>query len=223
MIWTLPNTLTTLRLLAALLVPVMFLWFQRPWADAFALALFVGAALTDFLDGWIARAWRQESAFGRMLDPIADKAMVVIALMVLAALSGMDPLVVLPATAILFREVFVSGLREYLGARAGLLAVTQLAKWKTTVQMLAIAALFGREFAAHFVGMLSLGMGPEIMQGVIAGEIEDVHGLRWKYQAMLAAHWGGLAALWLAAGLTLMTGWDYFRKALPHLRVKEGE
>lgn len=223
MIWTLPNTLTTLRLVAALFVPVMFLWFHRPWADAFALALFVGAALTDFLDGWIARAWKQESAFGRMLDPIADKTMVVIALMVLAALSGMDPLVVLPATAILFREVFVSGLREYLGDRAGLLRVTRLAKWKTTVQMLAIAALFGRELAAHHVGMLSLGMGPEIMQGVLAGEIEDVHGLRWKYHAMMGAHWGGLAALWLAAGLTLATGWDYFTKALPHLREREGK
>ena len=77
-----------------------------------------------------------------MLDPIADKAMVVIALLVITGYSGMDPWLILPATAILFREVFVSGLREYLGDTAGLLKVTNLAKWKTTAQMTAIAVLF---------------------------------------------------------------------------------
>ena len=148
-----PNTLTVLRLLAAPGVPLMFLYFQRPWADWFALSLFVGAAITDCFDGYLARLWKQESKFGAMLDPIADKAMVVIAIMVLTGYSSMDAWLILPATVILFREVFVSGLREFLGAKAGLLTVTKLAKWKTTAQMVAIATLF-------------LGTGLEYLNGV---------------------------------------------------------
>jgi CDP-diacylglycerol--glycerol-3-phosphate 3-phosphatidyltransferase len=119
MTWTIPNVLTTLRLLAAPGVVMMFLYFTRPWADWFALVLFVGAAVTDWFDGYLARLWKQESKFGTMLDPIADKAMVVIALLVITGFSGMNPWILLPATLILFREVFVSGLREFLGAAAG--------------------------------------------------------------------------------------------------------
>ncbi|MCC6001148.1 MAG: CDP-diacylglycerol--glycerol-3-phosphate 3-phosphatidyltransferase, partial [Pararhodobacter sp.] len=132
MIWTVPNILTTLRLLAAPGVAIMFLYFNRPWADWLALVLFIGAAVTDFFDGYLARLWKQESRIGAMLDPIADKAMVVIALLVITGYSGMNPWLILPATVILFREVFVSGLREFLGQKAGVLQVTKLAKWKTT-------------------------------------------------------------------------------------------
>jgi molybdopterin converting factor subunit 1 len=102
----------------------MFLYFNRPWADWFALTLFVLAAITDFFDGYLARLWKQESRIGAMLDPIADKAMVVIAIMVITGYSGMNPWLILPATVILFREVFVSGLREYLGNASGQLKVT---------------------------------------------------------------------------------------------------
>ena len=135
---TLPNILTILRLLAAPGVAVMFLYFARPYADWYALILFVVAALTDFVDGYLARRWKQETKLGAMLDPIADKVMVVIALMVIAWIYGFRGLVVLPATVILFREVFVSGLREYLGDTAGTLKVTKIAKWKTTVQLVSI-------------------------------------------------------------------------------------
>jgi cardiolipin synthase len=100
--WTLPNILTTLRMLAAPGVAVMFLYFHRPWADWLALALFVGAAITDYFDGYLARLWKQESKFGAMLDPIADKAMVVIALVVITGFSGMNPWILLPATLIIF-------------------------------------------------------------------------------------------------------------------------
>ncbi|MCL4105033.1 UNVERIFIED_CONTAM: hypothetical protein GTU68_018740 [Idotea baltica] len=180
MTWNIPNILTVLRLFAAPGVAIMFLYFTRPYADWFALVLFVIAAATDWVDGYLARLWRQESRFGAMLDPIADKAMVVIALLVITGFSGMNPWILLPATLILFREVFVSGLREFLGAQAGLLQVTKLAKWKTTAQMVAIAVLFS--------------------QGVIAS---------W---------YGGVGLLWIAALLTTVTGWDYFRKSLPYLR-----
>ena len=156
--WNLPNILTLLRLVAAPGVAVMFLYFTRPYADWFALILFILAAVTDWFDGYLARAWKQETKLGTMLDPIADKAMVVIALMVIIGFSSWSPWLVLPATVILFREVFVSGLREYLGDVAGTLKVTRLAKWKTTLQMLAIAVLFSQGVFEHYLGMSVFGM-----------------------------------------------------------------
>ncbi len=220
MIWNLPNILTTLRLLAAPMVAVMFLYFTRPYADWFALLLFVGAAVTDWFDGYLARAWKQQTKLGAMLDPIADKAMVVIALMVIVGFSSWSPWLVLPATVILFREVFVSGLREFLGDVAGTLAVTKLAKWKTTTQMIAIAVLFSQGVFEHYFGMSIWGMDEQMVVDILDGKVPDDLGLAWK---LTGAEWSGrigLWLLWLAAALTLITGVDYFRKALPHLREK---
>jgi cardiolipin synthase len=204
MIWTLPNTLTVLRLLAAPGVAVMFLYFNRPWADWLALTLFVGAAITDWFDGYLARLWKQESRFGTMLDPIADKAMVVIAIMVITGYSGMNPWLILPATVILFREVFVSGLREFLGAKAGLLKVTKLAKWKTTAQMVAIAVLFLGTGLAY----LEAGKPPRAGEGVLPP------GYTWAAMATMI----GLVLIWIAAALTAITGIEYFNKSLPYLK-----
>jgi CDP-diacylglycerol--glycerol-3-phosphate 3-phosphatidyltransferase len=139
-----------------------------------------------------------------MLDPIADKAMVVIAIMVLTGYSGMNPWLILPATIILFREVFVSGLREFLGDTAGLLKVTRLAKWKTTAQMIAIAVLF-------------LGTGLEYLESGSpprAGEGDVPVIASWA----AVATWAGLLLIWVAAGLTAATGWDYMSKARPYLK-----
>lgn len=218
MTWNLPNILTVLRLLAAPGLVVLFLYFVRPFADLFALVLFIVAAVTDWFDGFLARAWNQQSRFGAMLDPIADKAMVIIALMVITGFQGMDPWILLPATVIMFREVFVSGLREFLGDKAGLLSVTKLAKWKTTAQMVAIAALFSTGVFEHYLGMHSFGMDLETVRMILDGEVEDVMGLRWKYYGMNYSWTGGVVLLWLAAALTLVTGWDYFKKSLPFLR-----
>jgi cardiolipin synthase len=205
MIWNLPNTLTVLRLLAAPGVAVMFLYFNRPWADWLALTLFVGAAITDWFDGYLARLWKQESRFGAMLDPIADKAMVVIAIMVITGYSGMNPWLILPATVILFREVFVSGLREFLGTKASLLQVTKLAKWKTTAQMVAIAILFlgtGLQFLEDG------GRAPRAGEGMLPGDYT------WAALATMV----GLVMIWIAAALTAITGLDYFSKSLPYLK-----
>ncbi|WP_422071804.1 CDP-diacylglycerol--glycerol-3-phosphate 3-phosphatidyltransferase [Tranquillimonas rosea] len=221
MTWTVPNVLTVLRLLAAPGVAIAFLYFNRPWADWFALLLFVGAAVTDWFDGYLARNWAQESRFGAMLDPIADKAMVVIALLVIVGYSSMSPWLVLPATMIVFREVFVSGLREFLGAKAKQLKVTNLAKWKTTLQMVAIAVLFSQGIFLHHLLDRSQGMDAAMIDGIITGSLPDEVGLTWLAQARDAAGIVGLALLWLAAALTLVTGWEYFRKALPHLREPE--
>ena len=218
MTWNLPNVLTVLRLLAAPGVAVMFLYFHRPWADWFALTLFVLAAVTDWFDGYLARLWKQESKFGAMLDPIADKAMVVIAIMVITGYNGMNPWLILPATVILFREVFVSGLREFLGAAAGNLKVTRLAKWKTTAQMVAIAVLFLGTGLSYLNGVAMQGMTPvEYAQAVSAGLADPVRACGRRDCASLAAD-VGLVLMWIAAGLTAWTGIDYFRKALPYLR-----
>ncbi len=215
---SLPNLLTVLRLLAAPMVAIMFLYFTRPYADWFALVLFVLAAVTDWFDGYLARAWRQESKLGAMLDPIADKAMVVIALMVIIGFSSWSAWLVLPATVILFREVFVSGLREYLGATAGTLRVTRLAKWKTMLQMVAIAVLFSQGVFEHYLVISAFGMDQPMVNEIFAGLQPDLQGLRWKQQAMVWAGHIGHVLLWLAAALTLITGVDYFVKALPHLK-----
>ncbi len=215
---TIPNMLTILRLLAAPGVAIMFLYFTRPWADWFALVLFVVAALTDWIDGYLARAWKQETKLGAMLDPIADKAMVVIALLVITGFSGMDPWILLPATVILFREVFVSGLREFLGDTAGTLKVTSLAKWKTTAQMVAIAVLFAKGVFEHYFGMLAFGLGDEMVGQILSGATHDHLGLSTLYYGTIFSWWIGVCLLWIAALLTLATGWDYFRKALPHLK-----
>lgn len=194
---TLPNALTVFRLAAAPFLALVFVLLSHPWSDAAALVLFVAAAVTDWLDGFLARRWAQVSRFGAMLDPIADKAMVIIAVAVLFGLFDMDPLVVLPASVILFREVFVSGLREFLGDTAGTLAVTKLAKWKTTVQMVAVSVLLAQGIAGH--GFAATGLD------LWAAASNTLYAL-------------GLALLWTAALLTGLTGWDYFRKALPYLR-----
>ncbi|KGB80618.1 MAG: CDP-diacylglycerol--glycerol-3-phosphate 3-phosphatidyltransferase [Confluentimicrobium sp.] len=223
MTWNIPNILTVLRLLAAPCVAIVFLLLPHPVADWVALILFVGAAVTDWFDGYIARKWNQQSRFGAMLDPIADKAMVTIALLTVTSLFGMSFAIMLPAALILFREVFVSGLREYLGPAAGLLQVTRLAKWKTTVQMVAIAVLLAQGLFEHYFGMGSFGMDAATVAEILAGRAEDVGGLVWTYRGAVGTLYLGVALLWLAAILTLTTGWDYFIKALPYLRDDEAQ
>jgi cardiolipin synthase len=220
MMWNIPNLLTLMRLLAAPGVAIMFLYFARPYADWFALILFVVAATTDWLDGYLARAWKQESKFGTMLDPIADKAMVVIALLVICGFSGMNPWILLPATLIMFRETFVSGLREFLGDTAGTLAVTKLAKWKTAAQMTAIAVLFSTGAFETYYNMSIEGMDGATVDGIFAGGIPDEGGLVWKWTGAFYSWWIGIILLWAAMLLTVITGADYLRKAMPYLREK---
>ena len=117
-----------------------------------------------------------------------------------------------------FREVFVSGLREDLGDTAGTLKVTKLAKWKTALQMTAIAVLFGQGVFEHYFGMSIYGMDNSMVQAILTGAEEDVLGLGWKAEAMEWSGRIGLWLLWLAAGLTAITGWDYLMKAAPYLK-----
>lgn len=215
--WTIPNILTTLRLLAAPGIAVMFLYFHRPWADWLALMLFLGAALTDWFDGYLARLWKQESRIGAMLDPIADKAMVMIALLVITGYSGMNPWLILPATAIIFREIFVSGLREYIGNVSRTLEVTRLAKWKTMTQMVAIAVLFAAT-GLEYIRERVLARDRVLIAEMTAAGGQDIDLVAVATYGGEAVWTAGLVLIWIAAVLTLVTGWDYFRKAAPHLR-----
>lgn len=214
---TVPNLLTLFRLLAAPGVVMAFVLLPRPYADWVAFVLFVGASLTDYLDGYLARKWDQISRIGTMLDPIADKAMVMIALLALAVWSPLAHWAVVPGAIILFREVFVSGLREFLGNVAGTLKVTKLAKWKTAVQMVAIALLLAQGAFNTNLGMAVFGMDGEVISAILDGQEEDPMNIRGK---ILRAEWSGYAGvglLWVAAILTGITGWDYFAKARAHL------
>lgn len=141
----LPNLLTYARILAVPLILMCFYFEfrQRPtdfWRWT-ALAIFIAASITDYLDGYFARMWQQTSNIGRMLDPIADKLLVAAVLLLLAHDRTIDKWSLWAAVIILCREVLVSGLREYLAGLKVSVPVTQLAKWKTTTQMVAIGFL----------------------------------------------------------------------------------
>jgi len=175
------NILTLSRIVAIPLVIACF-WLDKGWAQWLSMILFVAAGITDYFDGYFARRYQQISRLGRFLDPIADKLLVAAALVMLVDAGGpLSGVHVLAALIILAREILVSGLREFLAELRVGLPVSQLAKWKTAVQMLAIALLLVGDAASP-----------------------------WVEQA-------GLWLIWIAAGLTLITGYDYLRTGLRHM------
>jgi cardiolipin synthase (CMP-forming) len=179
-----PNALTVARIFAVPLLIAVF-YLPAPAANWAAMAVFVTASVTDWFDGWLARRWEQQSDFGKVLDPIADKLLVAAALFMLAAFDRLSIPSIIASIAILGREILVSGLREFLAGRATL-PVTALAKWKTAVQMIAIAVLL---------------VAPAAPWGLPLQRIGEI-------------------GLWLAAVLTLVTGWDYLRRGLELMRAK---
>lgn len=188
MLDVLPNALTLSRI-AAIPALVALAVAGTPGASLAAALLFAAAGATDWLDGRIARARGLQSELGRMLDPIADKLLVGATLMVLAGTARLPAGGLYPAIVILCREILVSGLREYLAGLSVGLPVTQLAKWKTGLQMTALGLLLAGGNGAELAGL-----------GVLRLDIV------------------GGALLWVAALLTLLTGWDYLRAGLQHTR-----
>ena len=179
---SLPNLLTLSRILVIPLVVGTF-YVSGDAARWFCCVVFSAAGVTDWLDGHVARRWEQQSEIGRFLDPIADKLLVSATLFMLTAYGRLPSQALLPALVILCREILVSGLREYLADLRIGVPVSRLAKWKTTIQMVAIGFLI--------VGDAGEGLLP-------------VRGI-------------GEALLWLAASLTLVTGYDYLRAGLSHM------
>ncbi|UGV25403.1 CDP-diacylglycerol--glycerol-3-phosphate 3-phosphatidyltransferase [Rhodopseudomonas boonkerdii] len=146
---TLPNILTYARIAAVPVVVGCIYWqssMDGPlWLRWVAVAVFLAAAITDFLDGYYARIWNQQSSFGRMLDPIADKLLVASCLLMLASDATINRWTLWAAIVILCREILVSGLREYLAGLRVSVPVTKLAKWKTAAQLVAIGFLLAGE------------------------------------------------------------------------------
>ncbi|MGP9819688.1 CDP-diacylglycerol--glycerol-3-phosphate 3-phosphatidyltransferase [Salinarimonas sp. NSM] len=138
---SLPNILTYGRCLAVPAVVVLLFWPNDTWARWWALGIFVAAAITDYFDGYLARAWNQQSALGRMLDPIADKLLVAAVLMMLVAHGTIAGWNIWAAIVILLREILVSGLREFLADLKVSVPVSRVAKYKTTLQLVALGFL----------------------------------------------------------------------------------
>ncbi len=153
----LANILTVTRLA---LLPFIIILFFMPWnwAAWTCLALYIIGAVTDFLDGWVARKYDQITPFGTFLDPISDKIFVVTILLMLVAVDHIGGVFVLAVIIILMREFLVAGLREFLGPKGITLPVTKLAKWKTTVQMIATGLLILTpvSFTAEVLGLIGL-------------------------------------------------------------------
>lgn len=138
---SMPNLMTVLRLLIAPVVAIL-IWMDDAAAGyAPALALFVIASVSDFLDGWMARRLQIVSKFGAMLDPIADKVLIGVCLLALAKVTDDGWLFFIPALVMMSREFLISGLREFMAGRSIDIPVSQLAKWKTTLQLVAIGLL----------------------------------------------------------------------------------
>jgi cardiolipin synthase len=155
----LPNTLTVSRILATPVV-CLLLFVGTALGSWLALGVWLYACLTDFLDGYLARSWQQQSSFGRMLDPIADKLLVASVLLVLVGVDRLSGASILPAAIILCREILVSGMREFLAQLQVSLPVTRLSKWKTTIQMVAIGFLVVGDAGPRFgpVGAVEVGV-----------------------------------------------------------------
>jgi len=141
MLTNLPNILTFSRIMAIPVLVGLLLFVDDPTGSWLAFSIYTYACITDFFDGYLARAWHQQSAFGRFLDPIADKLLVASVILVLVGIDRFHGLTVLPAATILCREILVSGLREFLAEVRVSMPVSSLAKWKTGIQMLALGFL----------------------------------------------------------------------------------
>jgi CDP-diacylglycerol--glycerol-3-phosphate 3-phosphatidyltransferase len=185
---TLPNLLTLSRIFAVPIL-VFLLWRPQPIDYAITFVLYCVVGITDYFDGYLARAQGRISRLGQFLDPIADKIMVAAVLMMLISsrksnpVPEIDGLNIIPALVILLREIIVSGLREYLAPLNVSVPVSRLAKWKTTLQLVALGAL------------------------ILGGALPKVP---WVHDV-------GLVCLWVAAGLTLVTGYDYLRIGIKHM------
>jgi len=181
-----PNYLTIGRII---IVPIFVFAYFLPgfYGDVIPFALFVIASFTDFLDGLLARMYKEESKLGELLDPIADKIIVATALILLVMDGTIKNYEVIAAIIILTREILISGLREFLAKGKINLPVSNLAKAKTFLQMFAISALLTGETGNRIINF------------------QD-------YNAQTI----GIVLLWLSAFLTLYTGYEYLRKGIDH-------
>lgn len=193
MLTDLPNVLTLLRIAAIPLLIALISW-GGPSTNGAALIVYIAACLTDYLDGMLARRWRQNSELGRMLDPIADKLLVGALLLTLAGCGRLLYGSLYAAVIILMREILISGMREYMASCHASLPSTRLAKWKTFMQMVAIGFLLVDDNILYSLNVRPLYL-PQI----------------------------GAVLLWISVVPTLMSGWGYLSKTLSTMVCASGE
>ncbi len=190
--YNLPNLLTISRIIV---IPVIFLaiYIHTALWSFLTAVLFIVAAVTDYFDGYLARSRNETSAFGRLLDPIADKLLVVSALLIIVANRLVDEISYIPVCIIMCRELLVSGLREFLAEVKVGMPVTRLAKWKTGVQMTALSMILFSAISMAYP-----------MNGFVSfiGALGEV-------------------LLWVAGVLTFITGYDYFKRGLEYVKHVE--
>lgn len=189
--YNIANLLTFSRIVMIPIIAGLMLVFpDYKWARMCAFILFSISGITDFLDGWIARQFNLHSKLGKMLDPIADKLLIAVLLLVLTDLQEIRGIHIIPAAIILCREILVSGLREFLAGTHVEMPVTALAKWKTVAQIIALGFFV--------IGNASVWVSP------------------W-----IPAHLIGIICLWIAASLTVYTGYLYLQSGLDHILESE--
>ncbi len=191
-----PNLLTTLRII---LIPVIIVSFYMPSriTNIIVASLFMLASITDYFDGYLARSLKVQSNFGKCLDPIADKLLVSVSLIMLVNFSEQNTIILIPSIIIICREIMVSGLREFLATLNVGVPVTRLAKWKTALQMMAITAL------------LLAGRGSEYVYNEIMDIVEAEEFVRINFEGYIQKL--GEICLCISAVLTVITGYIYFK------------
>ncbi|RXZ66728.1 CDP-diacylglycerol--glycerol-3-phosphate 3-phosphatidyltransferase [Pelagerythrobacter rhizovicinus] len=193
----LPNILTLSRIVTIPLLVALLWWPSWAFGYLLAFALYCLMGVTDYFDGYLARASGTVSKLGVFLDPIADKIMVAAVILVLTAQGWLRGPVagdfhVIAGLVILMREIAVSGLREFLGPLQVSVPVSKLAKWKTAAQMISLGAL--------------------ILGGALPGWM-----MAFGDTSFNVPHLVGIVTLWTAAVLTVITGWDYLRVGIKHM------
>lgn len=191
-----PNLLTLVRIL---LIPVIIFSFyiDSKITNIIVASLFLGASITDYFDGYLARALKVQSNFGKCLDPIADKLLVAVSLIMLVNFSNQNLFILIPSIIIICREIMVSGLREFLATLNVGVPVTKLAKWKTAIQMVAITAL------------LLAGNGSEYVYNEIMDIVEAEDFVRINLEGII--QYLGEILLCISAFMTVITGYAYFK------------
>ena len=190
-----PNLLTIIRIIFASLIALILIFFDSKFAYLISFILFCLAGMTDFFDGWLARRKNQISDLGRMLDPIADKILVISTLVILMSNNVIESYNIIAALIIIYREIFISGLREFLGDKSSVIKVRNLAKLKTTIQFIAILSFLGSQIINDY--------------------------FMYTHVINIFSSFICTFLIWMTVFISLLTGFDYIKSANNYLNAKK--
>ena len=190
-----PNLLTVIRIIFASLIALILIFFDNKMAYFISFILFSLAGVTDYFDGWLARKKGQISDLGRMLDPIADKILVISTFIILMTNNVIEGFNAIAALIIIYREIFISGLREFLGNKSLVVKVTKLAKWKTAIQFITILVFLGSQVINNFY------------------MYTDIINIFIEFTCTLL--------IWITSLISLYTGINYLRTSYGHLSTRK--